>query len=70
MIVISTIILVIVLLSSAGVEESSILIMLISQLDSQFLILFVQVMMLQTAVTAVSRCFNVVNKNKAGGNGG
>lgn len=55
------------LLSSAGVEESSILVMLISQLDSQFLVLFVQVMMLQTVVAGVSRCFGVVDgKRRAG----
>ena len=64
MIVISTVILVVVLVSSAGAEESSILIMLISQLDSQFLVLFVQVMMLQTCVAAVSRCFAVVGQPK------
>lgn len=43
--------------------------MLISQLDSQFLVLFVQVMMLQTVVAGVSRCFGVVDGKRKEGEG-
>lgn len=64
MILVSTLILVVVMLSSAPVEDSSVLVMLISQLDSQFLVLFVQVMILQTTFAAVARCFGVIGQRK------
>lgn len=64
MIVISSLIITVVMISSTSVEDSSVLVMLISQLDSQFLVLFIQVMILQTGVAAVVRCFGTVEQNR------
>lgn len=60
MVLLSGITILVVMLSSATVESSSILIMLISQLDSQYLILFIQATTLSISLTATKRCFSIL----------